>query len=108
MDKEIYYILFYSPEREEVEYITAITPRDDYDINGAWKDELLEKLKDNIEGLPYGVYDKEWFYHGFCDTTWIATFKAYEDAKVFADNTDKDVYIVKIIVEDGGDTDTTD
>ena len=108
MDKEIYYILFYSPEREEVDSITVITPRDDYDFNGRQKDDLVEKLRDSIENELYGVYDKDWFYHGFCDDTLIATFKAYEDAKVFADNTDKDVYIVKIIVEDGGDTDTTD
>lgn len=107
MDKEVFYILFYSPEREEVDSITAITDDDDYDINGTWKDELLEELRENIEDLQYGVYDKNWFYDGFCDKTWIATFKTYDDAKVFADNTDKDVYIVKIFVENGDD-DTTD
>jgi hypothetical protein len=107
MDKEIYYILFYSPEREEVDSITAITDDDDYDFTGRQKDDLVEELRDKIEGLQYGVYDKNWFYDGFCDTTWIATFKSYDDAKVFADNTDKDVYIVKIFVEDGYD-DTTD
>lgn len=107
MDKEVYYILFYSPEREEVDSIKVVTDDDDYDFTGKDKDELLERLKDDIETKLYGVYSKDWFYHGFCDDTLIATFKSYDDAKVFADNTDKDVYIVKIFVEDGYD-DTTD
>jgi len=107
MNRAISYILFYSPEREEVDSITVVTDRDDYDFTGRDKDDLVEKLKENIEDLLYGVYSKDWFYHGFCDDTLIATFKEYDDAKVFADNTDKDVYIVKIFVEDGYD-DTTD
>lgn len=108
MDKEVFYILFYSPEREEVDSITVVTDDDDYDFTGEDKDELVEELRENIENLQYGVYDKDWFYHGFCNKTLIAIFKAYDDAKVFADNTDKDVYIVKIFVENGGDTDTED
>lgn len=107
MDKEIYYILFYSPEREEVDSIKVVTDDDDYDLTGEDKDELVEELRENIENLQYGVYDKDWFYHGFCNRTLIAIFKTYDDAKVFADHTDKDVRIVKIFVEDGYD-DTTD
>lgn len=96
MDMKEIYVLYYSPEREEVESITLVTDDDNYDFNGKDKDELLEKLRDDIENDScINVYSSDCFYNGLCNDTWIASFKTYDDAKVFADNTDKDVVIAR-------------